>query len=224
MVKTFLLVDTCTENGFTALFQEGKIAFQAFLGDTFDSAQALIPILHTQLQENSCRWDTIDGIAVTAGPGSYTGMRLGIIAAKCLAYSLKKPLIGIPSTEIYVPHGISEGRFAVLLDARMGGAYCSLGTIGEGLVFYEPPFLQSLDSLSETLEGIQQIVSPHSKRLKERAIALREKEWHEVLPSPLHMGEAAQQRWNRNEYSQTADLEILYLRRTQAEIERDKRD
>lgn len=222
VVKSILLIDTSTENGFTAFYTADTLRFQAFLGETFDSAQALIPILHAQLEENSCSLKEADLISVTAGPGSYTGMRLGIIVAKTFAYALGKPIIGVPSLEAYAPRGVTSGQFAVLLDARMGGAYGAIGTIDNGEVNYTPPFLAGLDVLPEKLEGIQVIVSPHSNRLQEKSTFLREKEWHEALPSPQLMLEATKKRWQKGEYSDAAELEILYLRRTQAEIERGK--
>ncbi|MFA6915159.1 MAG: tRNA (adenosine(37)-N6)-threonylcarbamoyltransferase complex dimerization subunit type 1 TsaB [Parachlamydiales bacterium] len=222
VVDTTLLIDTCTETGFTAVFSGGVLKFQSFLGSSFDSAQALIPTLHAALQKNSLSLNEVDLIGVTAGPGSYTGMRLGIISAKCLAYALKKPLVGVPSVEAYAPLGMTEGKFSVLLDARMGGVYGAIGSIQQGRIEYAPPFLLPLDKVAEKLEGIHVVVSPHANRLQDKTAFLRGKDWHEALPSPVLMAEAVKKRWLKGEYSLNAEVEILYLRRTQAEIEREK--
>ncbi len=224
MVNKFLLIDTCTEHGFTALSADGTVLFQAFLGGAFDSAQSLIPVLDRQLQENGLLLRDVDAIAVTAGPGSYTGLRIGVVIAKALSFSLDKPLIGVPSLELYAPSGILEGDFASVIDARMGGVYCSKGVMRNGMAAFAPPQAIPIDELDSVLEGIRIIVSPHADRLCERSPLLRGLEWHQTLPSAKRMEEAAAWRFERGEYSEKVEVEILYLRKTQAEIERERKD
>lgn len=223
MVNRQLLIDTCTEYGFTAYADQGNILFQAFLGDTFDCAQSLVPVLNQQLIENSIQMENVDAICVTKGPGSYTGMRVGVIVAKALAFALSKPLIGVPSTELYSPLGMLDGSFAVLLDARMGGVYGAIGSMRDGLAYYDEPFTLPIESLSEVLAGIRTIVSPHAPRLQEKCTLLREFDWHQAQPSAKRMDEAAALRWKNGDFSSDAQVDILYLRKTQAEIEREKR-
>lgn len=222
MVKTVLLIDTCTEYGFVAWSEEGRIVFHANLGNTFDSAQALVPVLKQQLAENGRDLKDIDLIGITAGPGSYTGLRVGAVIAKTLAFSLKRPLVAISSLELYVPHGLREGRFASFIDARMGGVYGAFGHVSEGAVSFESPFLANIDELGSKLSGIKTIVSPHAIRLKEKIIQLRDLDWHEIFPSSLWMMRAVLEKYHQGSYSEDGSLGLNYLRKTQAEIEREQ--
>lgn len=77
------------------------------------------------LDEARSQQRTIDAVAVSIGPGSYTGLRIGLSEAKGLAYALGVPLIGVPTLKIMATnvmfnhHGISlESRFAPMIDAR----------------------------------------------------------------------------------------------------------
>lgn len=222
MVERLLLLDTCTELGFVAYSDQGSLVFQASLGGMFDSAQSLVPVLDQQLKENGLALSSVDAIAVTVGPGSYTGLRIGVVIAKTLAFALNKPLIGIPSVELYSPMGILEGPFAVLLDARMGGVYGATGQMHDGLATFQAPFAMPIEQLDGVLHGIRIIVSPHAMRLQDKVSVLRSFEWHQATPSGKRMEEAARLRLRNGDFSEKAEVEILYLRKTQAEIEREK--
>ena len=62
-------------------------------------SQTLLPMLDELKQAVQLDLESIDAIAVAAGPGSFTGLRIGSATAKGLGLALKKPLIGIPTTE-----------------------------------------------------------------------------------------------------------------------------
>jgi tRNA threonylcarbamoyladenosine biosynthesis protein TsaB len=65
----------------------------------------------------------IGAVAVSAGPGSFTGVRIGIAAAKALAWALGRPALAVSSLEVIARNCRSDGEVAVLLDARRGRAY-----------------------------------------------------------------------------------------------------
>ncbi len=86
----------------------------------------LFPHLDALLQRHSLTPAELAVIAVSFGPGSYTGVRIGVAAAKALAWALKIPALGISTLEVIarnVPESAVEGDFAVMLDARRGHCY-----------------------------------------------------------------------------------------------------
>lgn len=186
---------------------------------SFDCAQNVIPVLEQQLSMSSLKLGDAEAFAVTVGPGSYTGLRVGVIVAKTLAYAFQKPLIGVPSVELFA--ATAAARFAVLLDAKMGGVYCALAEMKNSEIQFGSPFAVSLAELPLHLEGISHWVSPHFLRLQERCPLLRSLEGEEVQPSSELMRLAALRRWENSEYSLDYSLDILYLKRTQAEMEKE---
>ena len=92
----------------------------------------------------------IEAVSVSIGPGSYTGLRIGLSMAKGLAYSLGVPLIGIPTLQILATnvmfnhHGITlESRFAPMIDARRMEVYtCVLDMWLKDLMPVQPLFLE----------------------------------------------------------------------------------
>jgi len=95
------------------------------------ASQYVLPWVEELMLECSIQWSDIDAIAVSIGPGSFTGIRLGIGLAQGLAYARQKPLIPIPSNDGMLANYIfimknyvsNEHPLYVLLDARMNQSY-----------------------------------------------------------------------------------------------------
>ncbi|MGI6069837.1 MAG: tRNA (adenosine(37)-N6)-threonylcarbamoyltransferase complex dimerization subunit type 1 TsaB [Blautia sp.] len=102
-------------------------------------SQTLLPMLDTIAGMLDLDLDTLDAIAIAAGPGSFTGLRIGSATAKGLGLALDKPIIGIPTTEAlaYNLFG-SEGVICPLMDARRNQVYTGIYRYeGEALVTVE---------------------------------------------------------------------------------------
>lgn len=96
-----------------------------------------------------------DLIAVGTGPGSFTGVRVGVALAKALAFGWEIPLLAFPSLLSFAPN---DGPFAILADARGGGLYCQREKECELLPIETAPAL---------LAGIP-LFSPHAAKIAER--------------------------------------------------------
>ncbi|MBE3563609.1 MAG: tRNA (adenosine(37)-N6)-threonylcarbamoyltransferase complex dimerization subunit type 1 TsaB [Hydrogenibacillus schlegelii] len=91
-------------------------------------AEALYPALQALFDRAGVAKRSVQSIVVARGPGSYTGVRIGVTAAKALAYALGVPLTGVSSLAalaLAVPPGVS-GRIVSLIDARRGRAYAAV--------------------------------------------------------------------------------------------------
>ncbi len=121
-------------------------------------AEVLSGFISRALDEAKKQERTLDAIAVSIGPGSYTGLRIGLSEAKGLAYAMDLPLIGIPTLQILATnvmfnhHGINlESRFAPMLDARRMEVYtCVLDMWLKELMPTQPLILEP-DSYRELL-------------------------------------------------------------------------
>ncbi len=98
-------------------------------------AEILFGRLGDLLERNGLGYEDLDRVAVTTGPGSFTGLRIGLSAARGLGVACKIPVLGIPSL-LAVSLGAASGPVAVLIDARREEAYFEIfsapGLVGEG--------------------------------------------------------------------------------------------
>lgn len=87
-------------------------------------ASRLLPIIQSLLDDCKLSIKNIDGIAISIGPGSFTGLRIGLAVAKGLAISHNKKLVAIPSLEAYILFApIKEGLICPVVSARSGEYY-----------------------------------------------------------------------------------------------------
>jgi tRNA threonylcarbamoyl adenosine modification protein YeaZ len=103
-------------------------------------AEALLPLLQRVMQQAHFSFSDIDRIAVTTGPGSFTGLRVGIAAARGLALAAEKPAVGLSTLSAYAaPHIASDERFPVVaaVDARHNHVYMQVFAPG-GRLFTAP--------------------------------------------------------------------------------------
>ena len=87
-------------------------------------SETLLPHIEQVLKMANVKKEALEGLAVSLGPGSFTGLRIGLAAAKAICYALKLPLIGVPTLEALAWHYPVAGvRIVTLLDAQKGNAY-----------------------------------------------------------------------------------------------------
>ena len=95
-----LCIDTSTTHASVALSKDGALIGIKANQNQRDHASFLQPAIHSLLQEANQTLKDLAAIAVTSGPGSYTGLRVGFASAKGLAYALDIPLISIETTRV----------------------------------------------------------------------------------------------------------------------------
>lgn len=123
-------------------------------------SQTLLPMLDEVVKMTELDLNTIDAIAVAAGPGSFTGLRIGSATAKGLGLALKKPLIGIPTVEALAYNLYdTEGIICPIMDARRNQVYTGmyrfenhcLVTAKDQMAVSITELLEMLNELGETV-------------------------------------------------------------------------
>ena len=120
-----LALDTTTEFGSVALRVDGRTAAEIPLHSPDGFAHVIFGHIDQILQHTGIALETVDCFGAAAGPGSFTGVRVGLTAAKGLAEALNKPVSAISNLRALAFFGSSDRR-AVLLDARRGDVYAGL--------------------------------------------------------------------------------------------------
>lgn len=94
-----LAVDTATKDCSVAVIDANSILAESTSTIDLTHSRLLLNLIDTVLEKAGLKPAHLDGFAVTVGPGSFTGLRIGIASIKGLAYSLAKPLVGVSSLE-----------------------------------------------------------------------------------------------------------------------------
>lgn len=172
-----LLIETATEKSALILAQGEKPLAVKYLTGGAELSKCLASEVKQLLDLHQFRPDLI---AVGRGPGSYTGVRVGLALGQALSYGWKIPLTGFVSLQAFAPP--ADGPFAVLLDARSGGFYALLGERSSGGLIFEEPRLLSVEEASKVLNEVHHIGSPHPSLIQNRF--KDDKIWFETQPDP----------------------------------------
>lgn len=125
---TILCLETSTRSCSVALGQNGKLlALKESLDEKYSHAENLTVFIEEVCAHAKIALKNIDAVAVSKGPGSFTGLRIGVSTAKGLCYALNKPLIAINSLESMAVSCISPGVLVCpMIDAKRMEVYCAV--------------------------------------------------------------------------------------------------
>ena len=129
-----LAIDSSGNTATVAVVEDNLLRAEYTIDYKKTHSQTLLPMLEEIRKMTELDLESIDAIAVAAGPGSFTGLRIGAATAKGLGLALNKPLISIPTTEAlaYNLYG-HNGCICPIMDARRGQVYTGLyGFISAG--------------------------------------------------------------------------------------------
>lgn len=121
-----LSIDTATPSASVAFVDDGRILAECLLTGQKNHSERLLQIIDTLFDWTGISRESIDCIAVSIGPGSFTGLRVGISTAQGLAFALDKPLTGVPSLEVVASQTTGDGLVSPMIDARKQQVYASL--------------------------------------------------------------------------------------------------
>lgn len=117
-------IDTSTRTTAIGLIEDDEVLAEYNLRGLVSHSESVTDMIEEIFKKFEFSLEDIDLIAVGIGPGSFTGLRIGITIAKVLAFSLDKNLIGVSSL---VANGMSDyGKVATIVDARRGNVYGSI--------------------------------------------------------------------------------------------------
>ena len=117
-----------------ALVRDGELIAQSTQCSGLTHSRTLLPMAEDMLKNTDIRLSDVDMLACAHGPGSFTGIRIGIATVKGLAWALDKPCIGVSTLEAMAWNGISAGGIiCAVMDARRSQVYNALFEIRDGM-------------------------------------------------------------------------------------------
>ncbi len=139
-----------------ALLKDGLLISQYFQCSGLTHSRTLLPMSEDLLKNADIKLSDVDLLAVAHGPGSFTGIRIGVSMVKGLAWASGIPCVGVSTLEAMAWHGLSaDGLICPVMDARRSQVYNALFQINDGIpvrLTNDRPV--SLSDLSEELQNI----------------------------------------------------------------------
>jgi tRNA threonylcarbamoyladenosine biosynthesis protein TsaB len=212
-----------------AVCQEETLIAQSYQNSGLTHSRTLMPIVESMLANCGLKLGDLDVVAVAAGPGSFTGLRIGVAAAKGLAWPDDKPCAGVSTLEAMawcVSH--MDGELCAVMDARRAQVYNARFLASQGRpVRLTPDRASGLDELAQELRGCkkEQILVGDGallcyNRLSEAGLPVRLAPPHLRFQTAWGVARAALELARAGALTSAGALTPVYHRLSQAERER----
>ncbi len=220
-----LALETSAKAVSAAVSENGRILASGYQDTGLTHSRTLMPIVEGMLKNAELSVADCDAIAVAVGPGSFTGIRIGVSAAKGLAFAAQKPTIGVSTLAAMARNASAfDGLVVCAMDARRAQIYHALFEAKEGhLTRLTPDSAISLAELTETLRenrlakiivGDGAMLCYH--HLSEQGIACRVAPPQLLLQNATSVALEAEELAQRGELLSSQELQPVYLRPAQA--------
>jgi tRNA threonylcarbamoyladenosine biosynthesis protein TsaB len=209
-----LNIETATKNCSVALAKEGKIvACKEIAEQNFSHAEKLHVFIEELLTENQLQFSDLSAIAVSQGPGSYTGLRIGVSSAKGFCYALNIPMIAIDTLQLIAKQiQIEDGIIIPMIDARRMEVFTA---------FYDKNYQQIRNTQAEIIDEtsyqeiseIIHLVGDGTEKFK-NTLTDNKFIFHSdvVFPSAKQMTQLSFDKFIKNDFVDVAYFEPYYLK------------
>ncbi len=155
-----LSIDTSAKSASAAVIENGEIKGEFFINTMLTHSETLMPMIDAVMQNTKLTLHDIDLFAVNSGPGSFTGLRIGIAAVKGMAYALNKPCVGVSTLESMAFNFKKQDAVAcAVMDARCSQVYNALFDVsGETPVRNCEDRALMIDELEKELKEIDKTI------------------------------------------------------------------
>lgn len=210
-----------------AVCEDEKLLAQSFQHSGLTHSRTLLPMCGDLLKNCGLTLEEMDVIAVAAGPGSFTGLRIGVAAVKGLAWAADKPCVAVSTLEaMAAPLAFFPGTLICAMDARRQQVYNAVFRSGGGLTRLSPDRAISLEDLAAELDaGTAYTVVGDGAKLCADALVARGftcalAPSHLLLQSAVGVGLVGERMAREGRTCTAQELTPAYLRLSQAERER----
>ena len=210
-----LQIETTTQQCSVALSFKGKtLAVKEERTAGYSHSEKLHVFIQSLLEESGFSWDQIDAIAVSKGPGSYTGLRIGIAAAKGLCFAKEIPLIAINTLDIMAQAvNVESGYVIPMLDARRMEVYTAVYDHQKTTVFSTTALVLTPDSLVDIVTSHPcKVIGNGAAKFENLSPKLKASFNSEVYPSASDMSQLAWEKFQQHKVEDIAYFEPYYLK------------
>ena len=221
-------IDTSSNASSVSVIEDNKLICEYTINTKTTHSQKLMPMIENMLSISSININEIDMIAICVGPGSFTGLRIGMATAKAIARVNNLPIIGVNSLEILAGNmNLCDKKICSILDAQRNQVYTGRYKFENGSIVE----LQPIDVVE--IEKLLEEISNDSEEwiLVGEAVYKYEDKIKEIknirIPSPSHnvtkassLCSIAREKYNKNiDIYNCYNINPMYIRKSQAEVQ-----
>lgn len=151
---TILSIDSSSMVATVAITTDGILNAEYTINHKKTHSQTLLPMIDEICKMTELDMESIDAIAITGGPGSYTGLRIGSATAKGMGLALKKPIINVPTIDA-LAYNMFSSKYIIcpIMDARRGQVYTGIYRFNDTeMEILKPQCIMMIDELINELD------------------------------------------------------------------------
>ncbi|PKP48786.1 MAG: tRNA (adenosine(37)-N6)-threonylcarbamoyltransferase complex dimerization subunit type 1 TsaB [Bacteroidetes bacterium HGW-Bacteroidetes-12] len=218
-MSLILGIETATKTCSIALTKGVQLLAVEEIGGAFSHAENITVFIEKVMQQSGKKLAEVDAVAISRGPGSYTGLRIGVSTAKGLCFALNKPLIAVDTLQamaLRMAKQITDKNllFCPMIDARRMEVYTAIYNFKNELVESISAKIMDENSFSKFLAN-QKIIFFGDGAEKCRILFAENKNAifnKSVLPSAIEINELALKKLNNKQFEDVAYFEPFYLK------------
>ena len=216
-----------------AIADEKNIIAEFTVNNKQTHSQTLLPMIEKVVDMSGIELEQIDAIAIAAGPGSFTGLRIGSATAKGIGLALKKPVVSVPTLEgLAYRVSVFDGIICPIMDARRNQVYTGIYKMDKGnLVCLSEQKAVDIHEIIEELEKYDEKVIFLGDGVEVQRETIEKEFKKEYCFAPIHLSKQSAAAvavlgdiyFNQGKAEDAAEHKPIYLRKSQAEREREER-
>ena len=214
-------IETATKAASVAVISDEKFLAEVICESSAAHSKTLMPQIEKVLEISGL--EKVDAVAVSIGPGSFTGLRIGLAAAKSLAYAWKIKIVGVETLQAISYH-FPNATVLSMIDAQKNRAYVQRFSNCAKMSDIEIKPIDEIVTLAEKIDGeiflcgdvLHKIKVPLPKNVKLAPINLR-------MPRAVNVALCGKNLLDAGKFDNVMNLEPLYVRRSEAEVLWEKR-
>jgi tRNA threonylcarbamoyladenosine biosynthesis protein TsaB len=214
-----LALETSTREASVALLENGAVAATTVLNAGQRSAQSLAPSLEQQLRCTGWSPQDVSLVAVGRGPGSFTGLRVGVTTAKVFAYAVGAEVLGIDTLQVVAAQcDAAASTISAVIDAHRNQLFCARFAPAALPQVVSPTQIMGIDDWLRSLEIDQLVTGPGLARLTGRLPdTVKFEDPSQWIPRATTVGRLAWQHWEAGVRHDMWQLKPHYHRLSAAE-------
>lgn len=227
-----LAVETSCLTASCAIVQDNRVIAEISTNHGKTHSQKIMPMINTTLSAVGKELNDVDLFAASIGPGSFTGIRIGVVTIKALAYSLKRPVCGVSTLDaLAFTMPDFNGVISPMLDARNNQVYSAFYRKTDNALerLYEESgikiedWIEQAQTFGEGILVLGDAFELHYDRLKsELGSLLNNSPQSNIFPRASATALLAEKSYRDNRSISPFELKPLYVRKSQAERMKDK--
>ncbi|MBU5477830.1 tRNA (adenosine(37)-N6)-threonylcarbamoyltransferase complex dimerization subunit type 1 TsaB [Eubacterium sp. MSJ-13] len=216
-----------------AIADEKNIIAEFTVNNRQTHSQTLLPMIEKVVDMSGIELEQIDAIAIAAGPGSFTGLRIGSATAKGIGLVLKKPIVSVPTLEgLAYRVSVFDGLICPIMDARRNQVYTGIYRMEDGnLICLSEQKAVDIHEIMEELEKYDDKVIFLGDGVEVQRETIEKEFKNEYCFAPIHLSKQSaaavaalgEVYFEQRKVESAAEHKPIYLRKSQAEREREER-